>query len=270
MKRQADKSLAGGDARPHWTCAASGFILGVLLWVASSELLLRALLVTSWDRLLPVAGVAGALVAMTRARPALWVTGAVVSAGLGVVCYTPLVSALVRGAFEADRLQRVEAVVVLSANIWDDGTPSSVSQGRLLRGYELLRAGYARELVLTRLAPPRPSYEPAVRRQLLALGIEVPVHEVGPVWNTRDEAGAVRQLALDRGWSQVILVTDPMHMRRAAAAFEKSGVRVLRAPSAEGDYDLGSLRGPSDRLQAFRDWAHEAVGYQSYRLRGWI
>lgn len=270
MKRQADHSPAAGDPRRHWACAASGFILGVLIWLAASDLLLQALLVASWDRLLPAAGAAGAIVAMTRARLGLWICGAVVCAGLGVVCYTPLVSALVGGSSRADRLRRVEAVVVLAANIWDDGTPSGVSQGRLIRGYELLRESHARELVLTRLAPPKQSYQPAVRRQLRTLGIDAPVHEVGPVSNTRDEAVAVRELALDRGWSQVILVTDPIHMRRAAAAFEKIGVRVLRAPCAEGDYDLGSLRGPSDRLQAFRDWAHETVGYQTYRLRGWI
>jgi hypothetical protein len=38
----------------------------------------------------------------------------------------------------------------------------------------------------------------------------------------------------------------------------------------EGQYDLSDLRTLSSRLTAFRDWAHEAIGLQVYRWRGWL
>jgi uncharacterized SAM-binding protein YcdF (DUF218 family) len=68
----------------------------------------------------------------------------------------------------------------------------------------------------------------------------------------------------------VILVTQPWHMRRAAGVFEKAGLKVICTPCVEGHYDLTNLDSPSPRLLAFRDWAHEAIGYQVYRLRGWL
>ena len=76
------------------------------------------------------------------------------------------------------------------------------------------------------------------------------MEEVGPVSNTHDEAVAVAMLARQRGWGQIILVTHPWHMRRAAAAFEKAGVRVICSPCPERSYDLQIMDGPADRLRS--------------------
>jgi uncharacterized SAM-binding protein YcdF (DUF218 family) len=102
-----------------------------------------------------------------------------------------------------------------------------------------------------------------------ALGLDYPVDEVGPVFNTHDEAVAVAALARQRGWHRVILVTHLWHMRRAAAVFEKAGLPVLCAPCDEAQYDLKALNTSDARLHAFRDWLHEIVGIAVYRLRGW-
>ena len=59
-------------------------------------------------------------------------------------------------------------------------------------------------------------------------------------------------------------------MRRAAGVFEKAGLQVLCSPCMEGQYDLSDLRTLSSRLTAFRDWAHEAIGFQVYLWRGWL
>jgi uncharacterized SAM-binding protein YcdF (DUF218 family) len=88
--------------------------------------------------------------------------------------------------------------------------------------------------------------------------------------NTHDEALAVAKLVHQRGWDRIILVTDSWHMRRAAAVFQKAGVKVICSPCQERLYDLEKLEDPQDRLEAFRDWLHEEVGFEWYRLRGWI
>src|SRR5262249_4919651 len=141
-----------------------------------------------------------------------------------------------RNLLRADPLRTAPAVVVLAADSQLEGRAlSGASQERLLRAYELLRHGCAPLMVLTRLAPHSAAYRLQVEAQLASLGFEFDVAEVGPVRNTRDEAVVVAALARERGWKEVILVTHPWHMRRAAAAFEQEGLPVICTPCADGE-----------------------------------
>jgi uncharacterized SAM-binding protein YcdF (DUF218 family) len=208
--------------------------------------------------------------AATRARRVLWVAAGVLAVALLVIGYTPLAGQLIRGLERKDEMATAPAVVVLGSYVHSDQSLSSTAQERAVRGFAVLRQEYAPRLVLTRPALAEQSWEPAVRRQMGELGLDYPVDVVGPAGNTHEEALAVAELVRRRGWGQVILVTHPWHMRRAAAAFEKAGVRVVCAPCAEGRHDLNALPGPGDRLGAFRYWLRETVGYHVYRMRGWI
>jgi uncharacterized SAM-binding protein YcdF (DUF218 family) len=242
----------------------------MLLWFGALQLGAGVIPALRWVHFPLVAGGVGALLGVSRARVALWIAGGIACAGILVVSYTPFITPAVRGLVRADPLEPVEAVVVLSSSIQKDGDLDTPAQERVLHGYELLRQGYGRRLVLTQLSPPRKSYVPAVRRQMKQLGLDYEIDEAGPVANTRDEAVAVSRLAQVRGWRRVILVSEPTHMRRAAATFKKAGLTVLCSPCTERGYDLSSPEAPPERLAAFRDWLYEVIGYQMYRLRGWI
>jgi uncharacterized SAM-binding protein YcdF (DUF218 family) len=250
--------------------AAGGLILGLLGWYVARQLNLRgivpALRASEYDLL--VAGLLGALIAVTRFRSALWVANGLLCVVVLVVAYTPLIADPARALIRQDPLRKCEAAVVLSANLFRDGSLDGVIQDRLLRSVELVRQGYAPRLILTRLPPPTESSLPAVRRLLSGLGLEIPLDEVGPVRNTGDEALAVRDLARKRGWEQLLLVTSPLHTRRAGAVFEKAGLSVLVRPSAEHRYDLSALDRPGVRLRVFGDWLYESLGWHTYRLRG--
>jgi len=263
------KKAPSPTPRPTWRDGLAGLILGTVTGVSLGELGLQSAPFFRGEHLLAASALVGVLVGISRLRRALWAAAAVATAGLLLVAYTPLVAEPVRECVRRDGLQRVEAVVVLSSNIQADGEPTEAAQIRLLRGYEVLRAGFAKRLVIPRLMPPKASYMPAVRRQMEALGLDYPVDEVGPVGNTRDEAIAAATLARKEGWRRVILVSDPVHLRRAGAAFEKAGLAVLCTPCAERNYDLSSLAVPAERLHAFRDWLWESLGLWWYRRKGW-
>jgi uncharacterized SAM-binding protein YcdF (DUF218 family) len=266
-----DASLRPAAQAAHrWHAAATGFILGMLLWLGARELGVRAIPGGASPHLLVLAGVLGSLLALRRARRWLWIAGAAECLALLAISYTPLVPTLMRAWVRGDSLQSAQAVVSLSSDIYPDGTLDEHAQLRVFHAYELLGAGAAPRLVLTRIALPRPSSVPLVRRQMRLLGLRCPIDEVGPTHNTHDEALAVARLFRQRRWKRVILVSDPVHLRRAGAVFAHAGVNVCCSPGPSTGYNVGELAAPGDRLAAFRDWLREWLGYHVYQWRGWI
>jgi len=246
-----------------------GLILGACFGLA-----LHALNIDSAARggryFVPLLCLCGAGIALTRARRLLWLVNTVALIGLAAIAYTPLMAHLMSGLQRSDPPGRAPAVVVLSNTLFKDGTLSTEFQDRVLHGLEVLQQGDAGTLVLTRAADSAEEPGVMVRAEMRSLRIDFPIDVVGPVYNTHDEAVAVAALAKQRGWDHLILVTQSWHMRRAAAAFEKAGVKVICSPCAERSYDLQTLDGPGDRLRAFGDWMHETIGYEFYRWRGWV
>ncbi len=260
---------------PHpvsaWSRAATGAILCILTWEAGVAAGIQSLPILRGPHGLPLAALLGALLGLTAARRLLWIFAGLVAAALLVIGYTPVMDAPMRSLVRADGLQPADAAVVLSSDLFQDGSLPAAAQSRLLRGRDALREGYARQLVLTRLVPPKPSALPAVREEMQRLRFDFPVVETPEaVTDTHDEALAIARMCRERNWPRIILVSDPSHMRRAAAVFEGAGVPVLCAPGSARDYSPTHLDSPRARIDAFRDWLHEVVGYQVYRLRGWI
>ena len=92
--------------------------------------------------------------------------------------------------------------------------------------------------------------------------------------NTHENASESAGLLRARGFERIVLVTDSMHMRRAAWCFEKLGFEVV--PAACNSYTgrfrhswtsyLPSPRGAMRFLEALHEW----LGLAYYKLRGWV
>lgn len=210
------------------------------------------------------------LLTLTRLRALVALGTAALGLAWLAVAFSPLVPALSRDLVRRDPIQPADAVFVLSSRQQEDGELTSPAMSRLLRGLELVGQGLAPRLVLSEQTDGRPPYAPVARQLIEHLGLEVELLTVGPVRNTHDEAVLVARLARERSFAGLILVTSPLHSRRAAAAFEHAGVRVLSAPGQETRFDIELLQRPDERLAAFGDVMHERVGLFVYRRRGWI
>jgi uncharacterized SAM-binding protein YcdF (DUF218 family) len=211
----------------------------------------------------------GALLGLVRLRVVAWAALAALALLWLAVAFSPLTARLADGLVRRDPLGPADAVYVLASSVHEDGTLSDEALYRLSHGLELVKQGLAPRLVLGELRPPHAHYAEGARALMAHLGIDTELIPVGPVGDTHDEAVAVAELGRARGWHRVILVTSPLHARRASAAFEHAGLEVVSAPAAEGRYDL-MLEDADDRLRCFGDVLHERLGLWLYHRRGWL
>ncbi len=248
--------------------AVLGTLCGLILFLLGVNELVRKDL---FQDIFVIPALVGCGLSVSPLRKLFWAMTAGLVCAFFIVGYTPLAPRLQQQLLRKDALAKAPAVVVLSTYLQSDGTLNSAAQERTMQGYILLKQDWANRLVLTANATDFGSQAPAIQSQMAKLGLNsFPVDVVGHVRDTHDEALAVAQLAKERGWPRVLLVTHPMHMRRAAGVFEKAGLQVICSPCAEGEFDMQLLTTPNGRLHSFRYWLHETVGIAIYRMRGWM
>jgi len=268
-----DSREHGGHERRSgaWQAVGVGLAVG-----AAGAFLARDLEVPSyvsyWGDAAPLVVAAAAAAAglwLTRVRRLLAALVALLGLAWCLVAFTPLALTLSDGLVRRDPVSPADAVVVLASRLQEDGELTSVALSRLLHGVELVAQERAPRLVLTELPAPYQPYSVPARALLANLGVRAELLGVGPVERTRDEARQVAALFRARGWRKALLVTSPIHSRRAAAAFEREGLIVVSSPAVETRWDLETLSRPEERLAAFGAIVHERLGLLYYRFKGW-
>ena len=177
---------------------------------------------------------------------------------------------------------QVDAIVVLgggaalSTNDFS-GLDFGVAADRILTGIDLAHRRQGRMLVLggstnteTGSAP-----EPGLYRAWLKSWDldSIPLLDLGPCRNTRDEAVRAAELADEHGWTRLLLVTSATHMRRSEGAFRAVGLEV--EPVACDFIGMASMNRriswvpQSMSFVMLQLWLREVVGYRYYRARGW-
>lgn len=169
-----------------------------------------------------------------------------------------------------------DAIVVLSAYLETDSLINSVGLDRLLTGVDLYREGVAPRIVTSKIDlsdddPPRTST--ADHQHLLWLmGVDTAKAwiEVDSVKTTRDEATRSAGRLLPLGAKRIVLVTTPMHTRRACATFEAVGFTVFCYPARERRTQTNPPTNSDARLVAFGEYLYERLGMAKYRWNGWV
>lgn len=155
-------------------------------------------------------------------------------------------------------------IVVLCGGCRFNGRLSESTVARVEHGVRLFNQGLAPRLILSggRWAPHRPACAPRMQHLALALGIppEAIIAESESA-STAENAREVARLLRAEAAQSILLVTSPLHMRRAKLCFEKLGVRVACAPTPG--------TGPRSSLLA-KEVLHEYLGLAYYRAHHWI
>jgi uncharacterized SAM-binding protein YcdF (DUF218 family) len=248
-----------------------GLALGAICGAVARDLGLASYVTPRHEHfwLVMVGALLGGLCWQTRLRPLI--NGAALMSALLwlTVALTPLTAWIAPALERRDPLASADAVYVLGSSIQRDGEFTSEALSRFLHGLELLGEGWSTRLVITEFPPPRASNVAPALSVLRRLGLDRGLVVVGPTRTTREEAVAVSDLCRARGWRRILVVTSPLHARRAAAAFERAGVEVISSPSTEMGFDVEQLDRSDDRIKAFANILQEIVSLWAYRWRGW-
>jgi len=255
---------------PRPASLAYGAALGALVGFCVRDLDLPALV--SFERpqepLVVVASLVGALLCLTRFRRVLSAATLLLALLWCVVAFSPLSRWLSHGLTRFEVVEPADAVFVSSSGLRPGAQRMAEARSRFFYGIDLLVRDKARRLIVTESADIPGA---AIVRQLLeSAGVAPDLLEAGRAETTHEEAVVVGKLVRQRGLKLVLLVTSPIHSRRASAALEKEGVTVVSSPSPETRFDLERLPTSSARLAAFGSVIHERLGFWVYARRGWV
>ena len=154
-----------------------------------------------------------------------------------------------------------DAAIVLGAAVWGANV-SPVFRERINHGIDLYRKGRIRKLIFTggQGNPGEPTESSAARDYALQLG--VPVGDIlieEKSHTTYENILYAKQLADAHGLRRVLIVSDPLHMKRAVSMARDLGLVADPSPT------------PSTRYQGVRSQAgllaHETYYYIGYLLR---
>lgn len=162
-----------------------------------------------------------------------------------------------------DEKTRADAAIVLGASV-DGTTPSPVFRARIDHGIWLYQNGYVHALILTGgVGEGNVTSDAAIAREY-AMHAGVPkaaiwIEESSTITqeNLQNAAAIVRE----NGWHKVILVSDPLHMRRAMLMAEDYGLDAYSSPTPTSRYQTVKTQLPFLAREVFF-----YLGYEVYRI----
>lgn len=131
-----------------------------------------------------------------------------------------------------------DAAIVLGASVWRD-QPSPVFRERIHHGIDLYHAGTIQALIFTGGRSQGDRLAEAEAARELALEAGVPAEAIyietasRTTWENLLEA---RSVVVEQGFRRVLVVSDPLHMRRAITMAEDLGLQAAPSPTPSSRY----------------------------------
>lgn len=189
-----------------------------------------------------------------------------VSAAALVVNETPFADWLMSPLLTADTGGNADVIVVLGAGVTAECEPNTHAIGRVLLGARLWRAARAPALLIAGGRPPGLPCTVAgvmadLAREIGVAGDRLFVEETSR--NTRENAERAVPILNALGARRLLVVTDRLHMRRAAGVFASFGYEIERA-------SVPVRMGHRDNISMLDAGMREYMAIAYYRARGWI
>ena len=163
-----------------------------------------------------------------------------------------------------------DAIVVFAGGVGESGRAGGGYQERVTQAIDLYRNGHAPHIVFSSGFVFTMREAEVMKAVAVANGVPadaILLEEAAS--NTRENVLFTRRILDERGWSRVLLVSSPYHMRRALLTWRKLApdVDVVATPVPESQF-YAHRRGAT--LEQIRGLLHEVAAIVQYWWRGWI
>ena len=162
---------------------------------------------------------------------------------------------------------KADAAIVLGAAVWG-GEVSPVFRERINHAIELYRNGKVRKIILTGGQGNRRELTEAAAARAYAVKKGVPEGDIlveDKSHTTYENVLNAKQLADANGLKKVLIVSDPMHMKRAITMAEDIGLEAYPSPTPTTKYQglrsqMGSLALETCAYMGY--WAWKVFNYE--------
>lgn len=170
-----------------------------------------------------------------RRRLAGWVALALLLGMLGLIVYAAVD---ILAYSRVSELGRADAAIVLGAAAWGD-QPSPVFRERINHAVELYKNGFIAKVIFTGGQGGRDEPAESVVATRYAVGLGVSDDDIlieTRSHTTRENLYYAQQVAAGHGLDTFLIVSDPLHMRRAMRIAQDMGLEVHSSPTPTSRY----------------------------------
>lgn len=157
---------------------------------------------------------------------------------------------------QTDRAQKAQAIVVLGSRVRADGQAGNSLRRRATQAATLYRTGLAPFVICTgAIGDNAPSEAQSAARVLQSLG--VPQNAIlleDQSHSTWQNIVNVTAICRSRGWTQVVVVSEPYHLWRAQRNFRDCGIRAFPSPAHNPQPRSRLLMSARECLSVTRDF----------------
>lgn len=180
-----------------------------------------------------------------------------------LVFYTPLAYWMTKPLSVEQVIEKSDCALVLSGGSYPNGQLSSFSLERTLQGIKLYRDGMTNKILFTGRSGENQNDSLSMKKIAVSLGInedDIVVEEKS--LSTHENIAFSSKLLDENNCKKVLLVTSPIHLKRALIVAKEVDPKVQYLPAAYESYDK-ERKHPLDRLILFWFVLREYVGIMS-------
>ncbi|MCT4542422.1 MAG: YdcF family protein [Vallitalea sp.] len=180
-----------------------------------------------------------------------------------IISYVIYVSSDIYFYGNIDELNKADAAIILGAGVWGD-EPSPVFKERINHGIWLYTNDYVDNLIFTGGKGKGEAYSESSVAMNYAIANSVSsedifIEEQSTI--TQDNLLYASKIIEDNNFSQVIIVSDPLHMKRAMLMANDYGLKAWASPTPTTKYTSMKSKLPFLFREVFL-----YIGYQFYRI----
>ncbi|MBS4537300.1 YdcF family protein [Clostridium sp. D2Q-11] len=164
---------------------------------------------------------------------------------------------------EYDNLTKADVVIVLGAAVWGE-EPSPVFKARIDHGIWLYKNGYVSKIIFTGGQGKEQETAESIVAKKYAEKNMIPSKDILIETKskiTEQNISYAKQIVQDNGLDSSIIVSDPLHMKRAMLMAEDYGLEAYSSPTPTSRYKTWKSKGKFLLREVYY-----YIGYKIYRI----